>query len=283
MANGNETSVFLLFRYFSLFFFHCFGSWERIIIIKIFENLVRRVLMDTLGDTSVVMSSPRGGFMKYLLFLVILGFANPSPVAAMNRFPGGDDFDPASDTEGNDCYIQRFDVHLNDLYDVSEQIIGPAPCGTTVHSGEFYIPFSSWMTNTAEGSGDQCFPDGFALCYPEGYVPLGSPMEDFLQKLETITYLVDGKKTYEFSASSVEEGGVIKIVAPLNPAFHGEFAVLLAKLPPLPVGPHSVTITWHLSEMHCDGYSEDPITCIEGEVSQPTRRFDVLRSAAQSQ
>jgi hypothetical protein len=224
-------------------------------------------------------------FKSFFTVLAVLGFFCLGIALAQRAragVPGGGagDFNPAGDSEENQC-LTPFNIDLNEFWGVSEQIVGPTPCGRVVNTGEFYIPLSAWFVNSAEGIGEECFPNGSALCYPEGYVPQGTPIEDFLSKIETVTYVVDGKKTYIYQAEDI-----VRVKYNPNPNVSPIFplAAMLAKLPPLPPGSHIVEIYWLLTERHCDGFSTESVSCLEGGVPlpQPPRRFDVVPGAAQS-
>jgi hypothetical protein len=221
----------------------------------------------------------------FILMVFIVLFTGGEAQAAMGGNAGPEDqlaFDPASDTEGNHC-LTPSGVDLNTLLGVSEQILfsaGRTFC-LSVSSGEFYIPFSVlWNVNSAEGI------PGFPLVYPEGYTPAKpAPIDDFISKA-SIEYIVDEHKTYLFPGEDVIKVVPFNSVRPGNPPFLSSISV--AKLHPVSVGDHTVTVILRVSAQHCDGLGTDAtpgVSCLYPNVDFPIRtlNFEVVPGAAQSQ
>lgn len=233
-------------------------------------------------------------------FVFLLSLAGGEALAAQGGLSGtGDsDFDPASDTEGNHC-VNAAGFDLNAVLVVSEQIVA-GRCGAIVNSGEFYVPYYAWYTNLPDGipgdpgcphpSGCPAMPVVYPSAttdFPEPYVPdKDAPMEDFLSKLESVRYILDGHKEYIYPGEDIVKlltlgdiGGNGPPMAPL--------AVLIAKLNPASIGVHRVQMILNLSKIHCDGLGTNWYQhCLPpGELMIPiaTRNFEVVPGAAQSQ
>jgi|GEM_PF-3664333 len=227
------------------------------------------------------------GFISIFLFLQLVIPIRTS-VAAQGGLPGtGDlDFNPASDSENNHCIVPLTDplghilcgssalkavgCDLNAFYGVSEHLVG-GPCGRTIKAGEFYITNFRWFTNVCfeDNDGDDATcgvgpyynpppnplypgPGYFPVEYPQGYTPDHlQPMDDFLSKIVSVKYLVDGRKAYVFPAEDVMKVVYGTAVIPEEiPA-----AGVIARLHPLPIGVHTIDIFLILKKKHCDGYN----------------------------
>ena len=184
--------------------------------------------------------------------------------------PGHLGFDPASDTEDNSCVNPAFGSNLNDLYGMTEQVIGPAFCAVppfsghfVVGSGEFSIPVLRWVANADAGTA------AFPLVYPPGYQPAGTPVDDAFSKFVSVRLLIDGEREYVFPAEDVVM--VIEGVPGIPPGFLQ--VTFLPRLPPQSVGMHRLDYFWEVSERLCAGYS--PLACIPaGETPFSTGGFD---------
>lgn len=162
--------------------------------------------------------------------------------------PNQSNFDPASDTENNHCYIDE-NHDWNAIFGVSEALV--TRFCREVNTGEWWIRPQLWFVATSNES------------FPEGYTPAGAtPIEDFAMKLEAVKYVVDPgtrqERTHTFSgpqvlrtdltAGDIEDDAFISPETPL--------ALTLAKANPLSPGDHLVRTYMTLSAEHCDGLGD---------------------------
>jgi len=169
--------------------------------------------------------------------------------------------DPPGHQDGNHC-VNAFEVDLNDLYGVSEQI-RMFDC-RVISAGEHWIRPIWWITNFEVGS-----------VYPVGYVPAqAAPLDDFVSKLTAVEFVIDGgthrKRTYIFDASGIVRTDID--AEQVEPGAWGApypMASILARLRPLSVGEHIVEAFVILSAAHCDGFTTDPdFSCLPAGATQ---------------
>jgi hypothetical protein len=172
----------------------------------------------------------------------------------------------AADADYDHC-LTPSGVDLNTLLGVDDRIV--TRFCAEVGAGDHIRPFGFWGVNTAHEQ------------VPEGYVPsTPTPLGDFVAKLVQVKVVLDGgtrrERTLWFEPSEVLRtdltlDGLEPGLSPLP------MAVTLPRVPPLPVGEHSVQLAWILSAQHCDGLGtslED--NCLPaGEVPLGTVWLDV--------
>jgi hypothetical protein len=175
---------------------------------------------------------------------------------AAGGVPGTGDtsFNPASDSEGNHC-VSPDGVDANDLLGISEQLVVPGSCDV-VETGEFYVPLTaSWTLNS---SWDQV-PADYTASAP-------TPLEDFVSKVRSMTFTVDGgtprERSYRFAAHDILEVRSLRDLLPIS-APDLPLVLFLAKLPPLRPGDHRVAFTIEMSERHCDGLGTAAQNCLD--------------------
>ena len=190
--------------------------------------------------------------------LTLAPLTGGAALAASGGLPGTGDrsFSPGHGVD-NHC-ITPAGTDANEVLGVAEQlVVGDDGCGP-VSTGEFWIPIGGvWViTNTS-----------FEIV-PPGYEPsAATPMEDFLSKAETITYVIDAgsarERTYRYRVADVVK------VDTIDEFFHASWvpepypiAQFLAKLPPLPPGQHTVTAVLQMSARSCDGLGTEDFNCI---------------------
>ena len=172
---------------------------------------------------------------------------------AAGGLPGTGDksFNPAGDSERNHC-VSPEGVDANELLGISEQIFVPEACAV-VQTGEFYVPLGApgfWYMNT------------FWESLPADYTPSApTPLEDFISKVRSMTYVVDPgtkhERSYRFRAQDIID---VRTLGDFFPETGPDWptALFLAKLPPLPVGDHRLAASIEMSARHCDGLGTEP-------------------------
>lgn len=186
-------------------------------------------------------------------------------------------FNPAGDAEGNHCVTSE-GVDANEIFGVSEQLLAQGTaldCGP-VSAGEFYTPIGGalWFVNTSFEA------------VPAGYTPAApTPVEDFLAKAKSLTYVIDSgtphEKTYRYRVQDIV---AVHAESELLPVSGAEFpmVVFLAKLPPLPPGDHTYQAIIEMSARHCDGLGTSSGNCLEAGRTTlcPPLPFTVVPRAA---
>ena len=201
--------------------------------------------------------------------LALAPLTGATALAATGGLPGTGDrsFSPGSHAANNHCFTPS-GADANEVLGVSEQLVifdAPAEAGCgPVSTGEFWIPVANagWITNTS-----------FEIVPPEYEPPATTPMQDFLSKAETITYVIDSgsarERTYRYRVQDVVKIDTVDEFSPF--VFGGQepwpkpypIAQFLAKLPPLPPGQHTYTAALHMSARTCDGLgSTEGFNCI---------------------
>jgi len=175
---------------------------------------------------------------------------------ATGGLPGTGDkrFNPAHDTEGNHC-VSPDGVDANALLGISEALFMPGACDV-FEAGEFYVPLGpgSWFVNDHWGA------------VPTGYSPSApTPVEDYVSKLRSATYVVDPgtarARSYRYRAQYVVAVSTSRDFLPLSaPAY--PVVLLLPKLPPVAPGDHRLAVSVELSARHCDGIDAQPANCL---------------------
>jgi len=93
-------------------------------------------------------------------------------------------------------------------------------------------------------------PSGFATDF-------GTPLDDFRAKLASIEYLVDAGSAYQSNRSFPGDNSLWVGQLPTAPGLPAVNTVSLGSLDPLPVGTHTVDVSWKFSAPHCDGFTSD--------------------------
>lgn len=138
--------------------------------------------------------------------------------------------------------IHPLGFDMNEVSNTNHRII--TDFCTVALVGERWIPAAAWTTNTTYE------------VIPEGYTPSGAtPIDDFSAKFVGAGYVIDAgtkhERTYTLSASKI-----VQIVT--APGSDFPTASIMAVLPPLPPGPHTVDIFLIFSADHWDGFGVDP-------------------------
>lgn len=173
---------------------------------------------------------------------------------------GAASFDPGSRVRKHHC-VSPDGVDANELLGIRQQLFQPDACNV-VQAGEFYVPLGApgaWYMNSSWGA------------VPAGYTPSApTPLEDFVSKVRSVTYVVDPgtshERSYRFAAQDVMDVRTIQDFFPE----HGPdwpTALLLAKLPPLPPGKHRLATALEMSARHCDGLGTDPGNCLPAGIT----------------
>lgn len=124
-----------------------------------------------------------------------------------------------------------------------------------------------WIVN----DGFEQKPPGFATDFP-------TPLNDLRGKLKSIEYVVDAGSPYQSNRSFPGDNKIWTGQLPTAPGLPAVNTVGLGSLDPLPVGQHSVDVSWNFSAPHCDGFSADQGTsCLpQGETLVKRITFTVV-------
>lgn len=153
----------------------------------------------------------------------------------------GDQAGAAAAPRERQC-IHPLGFDMNEVSNTNHRII--TDFCTVALVGERWIPAAAWTTNTTYE------------VIPEGYTPSrATPIDDFLAKFVSARYVIDEgtkhERTYSFSASKI-----LQIVT--APGSDLPTASIMAVLPPLAPGVHTVDIFLTLRADHWDGFGVDP-------------------------
>ena len=184
--------------------------------------------------------------------------------AAPGGLPGTGDksFNPAGNTGDNHC-VSPEGVDANELLGISEQLVLPGFCDV-LQAGEFYAFFNAvWTMNTLWEA------------VPADYTPSSpTPLEDFLSKVRSMTFVVDPgtkhERSYRFTAQDIMD---VRTAHDFFPETGPDWpiALFLAKLPPLPPGDHRIGADIDMSARHCDGLGTDPsFNCLGAGITKLT-------------
>jgi len=174
---------------------------------------------------------------------------------AAGGLPGTGDksFDPGS-TGDNHC-VSPEGVDANQLLGISQQLVVVGACDV-VQAGEFYAFFNAnWTMNTSW----EAVPADYAPSAP-------TPLQDFLSKVRSMTFVVDPgtthEKSYTYRAQAILD---VRTVHDFLPESGPDWpvALFLAKLPPLRPGNHRLQGIIEMAARHCDGLGTDPaVNCL---------------------
>lgn len=93
-------------------------------------------------------------------------------------------------------------------------------------------------------------PSGFATDF-------ATSLDDFRGKLQSIEYTVDAGSAYQANRSFPGDNKLWTGQLPSAPGQQAVNTVGLGSLDPLPIGTHTVQVTWNLTGPHCDGFVAD--------------------------
>jgi hypothetical protein len=140
------------------------------------------------------------------------------------------------------CISPSSGASLNEVFGVTDQVVTPF-CTQVATGVHFWVP-TRWFTATTH------------LLVPPGYgATAPTPAQDFVSKFVSATYVLDAgtrqERTYVVAAR--------ELMVRTDLVADGVLAVAwLARLPPLPPGPHSVRLSIVLRAEHWDGLGLDP-------------------------
>jgi hypothetical protein len=114
-------------------------------------------------------------------------------------------------------------------------------------------------------------PSGFTTDY-------ATPVDDFRGKLESIEYTVDAGTAQQANRSFPGDNKIWTGQLPSAPGQQAINTVGLGSIDPLPLGAHTVDVSWKLTAPHCDGFSADQGTsCLpQGETLVKRITFTVV-------
>lgn len=117
---------------------------------------------------------------------------------------------------------------------------------TEIPAGERWAASVPWVMD----SRFEQKPSGFASDY-------ATPVDDFRGKLESIAYVVDPGTAYQSNRSFPNDNMIWEGEMPTAPGLPAVDTVGLGSLSPLPIGTHTVEVSWKFAAPHCDGFSAD--------------------------
>jgi hypothetical protein len=138
---------------------------------------------------------------------------------------------------------------------------------TQIPAGERWAASVPWIM----ASRFEQKPSGFATGY-------ATPVDDFRGKLHSIEYVVDAGSAYQTNRGFPADNKIWTGQLPSAPGLQAINTVGLGSIDPLPVGTHTVDVSWNLSAPHCDGFSADQGTsCLpQGETLVKRITFKVV-------
>ncbi|WP_164478513.1 hypothetical protein [Mycolicibacterium stellerae] len=138
---------------------------------------------------------------------------------------------------------------------------------TEVPAGQRWAASVPWTMNSRFDEK----PSGFATDF-------ATPVDDFRAKIQSIEYVVDAGSAYQTNRSFPGDNKIWAGQHPSGPDLPTVNTVGLGSLDPLPVGTHTVDVSWNLSAPHCDGFTADQGTsCLpQGETLVKRITFKVV-------
>ena len=105
-----------------------------------------------------------------------------------------------------------------------------------------------------------------------------TPVDDFRKKLQSIEYTVDPGTAQQANRSFPGDNKIWTGQLPSAPGQQAVNTVGLGSIAPLPVGTHTVEVSWMLSAPHCDGFTADQgASCLpQGETVVKRITFTVV-------
>ncbi len=93
---------------------------------------------------------------------------------------------------------------------------------------------------------------------PAGFITdYATPIDDFRGKLRSVEYTVDAGTSQQTNRSFPADNKIWTGQLPSAPGQQAINTVGLGSIDPLPVGTHTVDVTWNFSAPHCDGFTAD--------------------------
>ncbi|OBK74202.1 hypothetical protein [Mycobacterium sp. 1274761.0] len=154
---------------------------------------------------------------------------------------------------------------LKQQYGYSVAVLTPACSQLPV--GEAWAVSIPWtMANSYEQK-----PPGFETVY-------ATPLDNFRAALQSIEYVVDAGSAYQTNHAFPGDNKIWTGQLPSAPGVQAINTVGLGSLAPLPVGSHTVDVSWNLRAPHCDGFTADQGTsCLpQGETVVKHIAFTVV-------
>jgi hypothetical protein len=166
---------------------------------------------------------------------------------------------------GDEPCVSASGMTLKQQYGYSAAVV-TSDC-TQVPVGEKWAASVPWIMD----SRFEQRPSGFSTDF-------STPIDDFRAKLKSIEYLVDAGSAYQSNRSFPGDNKLWTGQLPSAPGMQAINTVGLGSIDPLPVGTHTVDVSWNLSAPHCDGFTADQGTsCLpQGETLVKRITFKVV-------
>jgi hypothetical protein len=171
----------------------------------------------------------------------------------------------AAKWSGAEPCVSASGVPLKQQYGYSAAVV-TSNC-TEVPVGERWAASVPWIMD----SRFEQKPSGFTTDF-------STPVDDFRGKLTSIEYVVDAGSAYQSNRSFAGDNKIWAGQLPTAPGLPALNTVGLGSLNPLPVGTHTVDVSWNFSAPHCDGFTTDQGTsCLpQGETLVKRITFKVV-------
>ncbi|MFE9565763.1 hypothetical protein ACFYM0_32155 [Streptomyces sp. NPDC006487] len=155
------------------------------------------------------------------------------------------------------------DGDLNELFDVKDRIIGPAPCRETYAKAKWVRIAPGWGTA----------PSAAEAVYPAGYTPeRPDPIDDFDSKFVSATYIHDlgtpQEQRFTYKKSRVLRTGLF------GPDGRPYSIAISPPFKALDLGTHTTIVLFTLKAQHCDG-----LGTVEEENCLPAGTFEYTGNA----
>jgi hypothetical protein len=145
---------------------------------------------------------------------------------------------------GTEPCVSASGMTLKQQYGYSAAVI-TSNC-TEVPAGQKWAASVPWVVHSRF---DQK-PSGFTTDH-------GTPVDDFRKNLAGIEYVVDAGSAYQSNRSFPGDNNLWVGELPTAPGLPAINTVSLGSLDPLPLGTHTVDVSWKLTAPHCDGFTAD--------------------------
>ncbi len=154
---------------------------------------------------------------------------------------------------------------LNQQYGYSASVV-TSDC-TQIPVGDNWAVSIPWIV----GSSFEQKPSGFTTDH-------GTPVDDFRKKLQSVEYTVDAGTSQQANRSFPGDNKIWTGQLPSAPGQQAINTVGLGSIDPLPIGTHTVAVSWKLAAPHCDGFTADQGTsCLpQGETVVKRITFTVV-------
>jgi hypothetical protein len=154
---------------------------------------------------------------------------------------------------------------LNQQYGYSASVV-TSDC-THIPFGDNWAVSIPWIV----ASSFEQKPPGFTTDY-------ATPVDDFRKKLKSIEYTVDPGTAHQANRSYPGDNEIWTGQLPSAPGQQAINTVGLGSIDPLPIGTHTVDVSWNLSAPHCDGFTADQgASCLpQGETVVKRVTFTVV-------